>query len=304
MFSLRSTTGESRLYIGATHTEFKTKASKPVPFVIDTTGHYQASLTGFVSTTSKVKSMLKSKSEPVLLDTGASLTMIASADAMSSLLHSLNALCRPDSPWTAVTATLSNTPRDGQYRQYVCDPTSDWQSHRIAFMFKSAKTPPLPVTNLVLHDRKSKKLSLQVLHALHRTAVSVLGVAFFKDNWVEINIHTRYIRFADPSSKDSQWSDWTQCPCTNTDGLRQQTRTCFGKGAWCVGPSVRTCPDSVSDCHRCPRTCNGQTCEHWVAANKEHTCKTLEALHACDCRGCSCAVDGNPNLNRKLNPKS
>ena len=122
MFSLRSTTAESRLYIGASHAEFKAKASKPVPFVIDTTGHYQVSLTGFDSTAAKAKSMLKSN---VLLDTGASVTMIASADAMSSLLHSLNALCRPDSPWTAVAATLSNTPRDGQYRQYVCDPTSD-----------------------------------------------------------------------------------------------------------------------------------------------------------------------------------
>ena len=302
MFSIRSVsvTGESRLYIGASHPTFESKATQAAPFLIDTHGHYRASLTGFESTTAKVKGMLTSKGEPVLLDTGSSLTVIASENAMASLLHSLKALCSSNSPWTAVTATSSYTSRDDQYRQYVCDPTSNWEKHRIAFIFGSAKTPALPVTNMVAQDSKSKQLRLQVLHALNHAAVSVLGVAFFKDNWVEINIHTQHVRFADPTAEDSQWSDWTRCPCAATHGATQ-TRTCYGgDGAWCSGPSSRPCPSlpgTVSACPSCPRTCNGQTCDHWVGANTGFTCKNLEALHDCDCHHCSCSMDGNPKLN-------
>ena len=98
----------------------------------------------------------------MLLDTGSSSTIIASEHAMKSLLKSLRTVC--SSQWTTAAASQGD-----QYQQYVCAPAIGWDKTRIAFVFGGAKTPAMPVSNLVALDPKSNKLRLLVLQVCDRS---------------------------------------------------------------------------------------------------------------------------------------
>ena len=177
------------------------------------------------------------------------------------------------------------------YKQYRCNrPSSNWFNHELSFVFGSARTPPLPMSNFVTHDPKTGLLYADVLFdstadSRRDNSMSVLGIHFFIDNWVEFNVDAKHVRFTDPTSKESRWGEWGKC-CSG-----KQTRSCSGE--WCVGPTVRAC--TTENCVSCPATCVGtgagghsekQTCDFWSANGQ--TCRSLENDHGCDCRGCAC----------------
>merc|ERR1739848_785499 len=118
-------------------------------------------------------------------------------------------------------------------------------------------------------------------------AVSMLGINFFVNNWVEFNLDAKHVRFTSPVSTESEWSEWGKCQCGG-----KQTRSCTGE--WCVGPTARAC--TAEDCVSCPATCVGvgpgglskkQTCDFWTTGG--NTCDSLEKDHGCDCKGCACS---------------
>ena len=41
---------------------------------------------------------------------------------------------------------------------------------------------------------------------------------------------------------------------------------------------------------KCPKTCNGKTCDYW-ATEEKYQCKTMEKAYGCDCTACECKVD-------------
>ena len=181
------------------------------------------------------------------------------------------------------------------FKQYFChQPSSDWLSHKIGFVFGSATTPPLPVTDFVGHDSKTglfmKMLFDTTAESKREDPYSVLGVGFFANNWVEFHLDSpERVRFTDPTLQESRWGQWGKCECSG-----QQTRSCADE--WCSGPSSRACKPQDSNCVSCPATCAGtgkgkhvekQTCDFWGAEG--HTCDNLEKFHGCDCHGCTCA---------------
>ena len=143
------------------------------------------------------------------------------------------------------------------------------------------------MTNFVSHDPKTG-LYLNVLFdsTADSDSLSLLGINFFTNNWVEFNLDAKHVRFTDPTSKESKWGDWGKCQCSG-----KRTRSCSDK--WCVGPTAQAC--KAGSCVSCPATCAGigagghsekQTCDFWVA--KGNTCQSLENSHGCDCSGCAC----------------
>jgi len=99
VFSLRSvsSTGAGRLYIGGSEDawdEVKTYA----PLVIDEHGHYMLHLSGFEisSGQSTSQTVTLSKSTRVILDSGASTSIVVSSDVMQSWLDALKVTCDGD----------------------------------------------------------------------------------------------------------------------------------------------------------------------------------------------------------------
>ena len=293
VFSLRSVsiTQSARLYIGGSDPSFDALAKKE-RFLIDPQGHYVATLTGFETLASGSTNVLKTKLR-VILDTGSSVSIFASKDAMQTLLHALKAICRDK--W-AHSMVAGNSNKGKHYEQYSCAAAAAWRSEQLIFAFKESKTPPLPLTNMVTFDTSKGSLTLLVLYDTVGEK-SVLGMPFFTDHWVEFNLDTECVRFAQPTSAQSYWGPWSLCPCSSGDDTMQagdaiQTRACTaGGGPWCSGPSTQHC--TPEPCPKCPSTCNGHSCDFWVSKGRK-TCAQLEDI-GCDCRGCSAcevSVDG------------
>ena len=154
-------------------------------------------------------------------------------------------------------------------------------------------------------NQKDDRIYVLVLEDNRPKAVSVLGVVFFKENWVEFDLDKKQIAFSDPTS----WSHWSECKQpTSLRGeakgkrtVTQQTRKCLHEDTkWCPGSSSRPCgtvSKPTPPASPCPHMCiNEQSCDYWTVRKAGYTCDYLETSHGCDCHGCACIASTDGQL--------
>ena len=73
----------------------------------------------------------------------------------------------------------------------------------------------------------------------------------------------------------------------------QDTTTAAAAAATTTSKQDTTVTTTLKSKDKCPKTCTGQTCDHWVE-EQSLQCTTIEEEYKCDCSGCKCGKEHRP----------